>query len=81
MSRRTLISLAAGVLCLASAPASSAQPAQHGSCAAFGANVSGLARTLGADFGATASGVATSAPRAFPTVVVHPEQNAFCAPR
>jgi hypothetical protein len=66
-------------LCFAAAPSASAEP--HGSCAAFGANVAGLARSLGPEFGATASGVASSAPRAFPTLVVHPEQASLCEPR
>jgi hypothetical protein len=60
---------------LAAAPSSTAaQPApDHGSCADFGANVSMLARTLGRDFGGTASTVASSGPHVFPDVVVHPE--------
>ena len=49
-----------------------------GGCQAFGGNVAGLAQTLGADFGATASGLASSAPAAFPTMVVMPEQAALC---
>ena len=65
-----------------SAPAAHADPpAGHGSCAAFGANVATLATTLGPVFGATASGVASSAPGAFPTFVVHPEQAGLCVPR
>jgi hypothetical protein len=81
LPRRTVTGLAAAALCLAVAPSSSAQPgSHHGGCAAFGANVSGLAQTLGPAFGATASGVATSAPGAFPTVVVHPEQAMLCEP-
>ena len=65
-----------------STPAANAAPTPgHGSCAAFGANVSTLATTLGPVFGATASGVASSAPAAFPGVVVHPEQGAWCEPR
>ena len=58
-------------------PAEAAAPA-GGGCAAFGANVADLATTLGPVFGATASGVATSGPAAFPTNVVGPEQAALC---
>ena len=53
----------------------------HGSCAGFGANVATLATTLGGDFGATASSVASSGPGVFPAAVVRPEQEALCAPR
>jgi len=62
---------------LLSASAEAAEGA-GGGCAAFGANVSGLAIELGGDFGATASSVATSGPGAFPTLIVHPEQAAAC---
>ena len=49
------ITAATGLLALAGAAGASAQPVpEHGSCAAFGANVATLARTLGAEFGATA---------------------------
>lgn len=80
--RRTIVPivLAEGALLLA-APAAPAQAPAHGSCAAFGANVAGLAQALGPEFGATASSVASSAPGAFPALVVHPEQAAFCEPR
>lgn len=37
-----------------------------------------LVTTFGAAFGATASGVASSGKQAFPTFVVHPEQEGFC---
>jgi hypothetical protein len=80
--RSLTITAATGLLALAAAAGASAQPVpEHGSCAAFGANVANLARTLGAEFGATASGVASSRPGAFPNVVVHPEQGALCEPR
>ena len=81
--RRLLVTCAAGTAAVVlSAPAANAAPpAEHGSCAAFGANVSALATSLGPAFGATASGVASSAPGAFPTLVVHPEQTASCEPR
>jgi hypothetical protein len=65
---------ATAVLVLAPAGAASAQ----GGCQAFGGNVAGLATLLGPVFGATASGVASSGPQAFPTLVVHPEQEALC---
>jgi hypothetical protein len=81
MRTRTLsTSLAVGTLALTS-PVAAAQAPEHGSCAAFGANVAGLATTLGPIFGATASGVASSSPAAFPTLVVAPEQATFCDPR
>jgi len=83
--------IVAGALTLAAAGMASADPGEdgttgqqtppHGSCAAFGGNVSGLAQALGPDFGAAASGVASSAPGAFPTVVVKPEQSMYCEPR
>ena len=66
----------AGLLALAPGVASAAPG--PGGCKAFGQNVSTLASTLGADFGATASGVASSGPKAFPTSVVRPEQERFC---
>ena len=49
-----------------------------GGCQDFGGNVSGLAATFGAGFGALASSVASDAPHAFPDRVVHPEQEEFC---
>jgi len=81
--RRLLVTCSGCAAALAlSAPAAYADPpAPHGSCAAFGANVATLATTLGSVFGATASGVASSAPGAFPAFVVHPEQAALCEPR
>jgi len=60
---------------LLSAPAHATEP---NGCAVFGARVAGLAMALGSDFGATASGVATSEPAAFPNIVVHPEQELYC---
>ena len=77
-----LAALASSLLLGVATGSAGAQPApDHGSCAAFGANVAGLAQALGGDFGATASSVARSGPAAFPNVVVYPEQAAFCAPR
>lgn len=78
-ARRGAIIAAAGTLTtlIAAAPAS-AEPPTAGGCAAFGQHVAGLATDLGAAFGATASSVATIGPRAFPTLVVHPEQERFC---
>ena len=72
--------VAAGAVALTPSVAA-AQAPEHGSCAAFGSNVAGLATTLGPLFGATASGVASSGPAAFPTLVVAPEQANFCEPR
>jgi hypothetical protein len=72
--------LAVGAVVYAS-PVAAAQAPAHGSCAAFGGNVARLATTLGPLFGATASGVASSGPAAFPTLVVAPEQAALCEPR
>jgi hypothetical protein len=80
--RTKTISLTLAVAVLGvTAPVASAQAPEHGSCAAFGANVATLATTLGPIFGSTASGVASSAPAAFPTLVVAPEQEALCEPR
>jgi hypothetical protein len=81
MRTKTISTIAALGTVMLTAPVASAQAPKHGSCAAFGANVAGLATTLGPLFGATASGVASSAPAAFPTLVVAPEQTAFCEPR
>ena len=81
MRRRTISTiLALGAVALTPSVAA-AQAPEHGSCAAFGDNVAGLATTLGPVFGATASGVASSDPAAFPTLVVAPEQAALCEPR
>jgi hypothetical protein len=75
------IAAATGLLALAAPAGAAAQPVpEHASCAGF-ANVADLARTLGAGFGSTASGVASSAPGAFPELVVRPEQEALCTPR
>lgn len=81
---RTKILTIAGVgaaLGLGAAEASAQPGPGHGSCAAFGGNVAFLATSLGPAFGATASTVASSGPRAFPTLVVGPEQAALCEPR
>ncbi len=64
-----------------SAPASAQPEPGHASCAEFGGNVAFLATSLGPAFGATASGVASSGPKAFPTLVVGPEQAVLCEPR
>jgi hypothetical protein len=81
MHTRTISTiLAVGAVAFTS-PVAAAQAPEHGSCAAFGANVADLATALGPLFGATASGVASSGPAAFPTLVVAPEQAAFCEPR
>jgi hypothetical protein len=80
MRRLSCVVLAVVASTLLAAPASGA-PAAHGDrdgCAAFGRNVASLAATLGRDFGANASSVATSGPRAFPTLVVRPEKAALC---
>ena len=81
MRTRTISTiLAVGAVPLTS-PVAAAQAPEHGSWAAFGSNVAGLATTLGPLFGATASGVASSGPAAFPTLVVAAEQAALCEPR
>lgn len=72
--------LAIGAVAFAS-PTATAQAPEHSSCAAFGANVASLATTLGPVFGGTASGVASSGPAAFPTLIVAPEQANLCEPR
>ena len=82
MRIRTISTIVAtGAVALTSPVAAAAQAPRHGSCAAFGANVADLATTLGPAFGATASGVASSGPAAFPTLVVAPEQADLCEPR
>ena len=79
MRGRLIAACAAGMFyTLIAAPAAGAVPASSG-CRAFGINVAGLAQDLGADFGATASGVARRFPAAFPTLVVVPEQQALCS--
>ncbi|WP_324273563.1 hypothetical protein [Blastococcus brunescens] len=78
--RRPLITTAAAAaLLIAPAATASAAPGSGG-CKAFGQNVSYLANTMFAkgEFGENARTVATSGPRAFPNVVVHPEQDAAC---
>jgi hypothetical protein len=78
--RKRLVTAGAVLAMVAWAPAgvASAAPDTSG-CQAFGAFVASLATTLGPVFGETASSVATSAPQAFPTEVVRPEQAAFCS--
>ncbi len=77
--RRAAAIVAVGVLTsLCTLTPASAEPVTSGGCQEFGQNVAGLARSLGPAFGALASSVASSGPRAFPTIVVHPEQAAFC---
>lgn len=68
---------AGGLMALAPVMAASAASESRG-CQDFGQNVAGLAQNLGPEFGAIASGVASWNPGAFPTVVVHPEQEALC---
>jgi hypothetical protein len=76
--RKSMVA-AAAVLGLLVAMLSGPIPASaRGGCRAFGQNVAGLAQLLGPDFGATASGVASSDPGAFPELVVHPEQQQLC---
>lgn len=78
--RKVAIAVAMFLLVLAyAAPAGAAEHRSPSGCAAFGANVAHLATTLRADFGATASSVASLAPEAFPTLVVFPEQAELCA--
>jgi hypothetical protein len=78
----TLAAAAGSLLFAVPAGSTAAQPVpDHGSCADFGANVSVLARTLGSDFGSTASTVASSGAGVFPQAVVRPEQAALCDPR
>jgi hypothetical protein len=81
MRTRTISTILAVGAVLFTSPVAAAQAPAHGSCSAFGGNVAGLATTLGPVFGATASGVASSGPAAFPTFVVVPEQAALCEPR
>ena len=84
MRIRILRLAVAACLSLGAVPAgSSAAPPvpDHGRCAAFGANVAGLAQMLGSDFGSTASTVASSGAGVFPQAVVRPEQAALCDPR
>lgn len=77
------VATAALLAAMAGASMSIATPAQAqglpGGCAAFGQNVATLGTMLGPEFGATASGVATLGPRAFPTLVVGPEQGSLCS--
>jgi hypothetical protein len=78
--RRLLITTgAATVLLVAPATAASAEPGTGG-CRDFGQSVSSLATTVfpKGQFGGNASSVATSRPRAFAEIVVHPEQDAAC---
>lgn len=82
MRKTTLtISTVAAALALGAAETSAQPGPGHTSCADFGANVAFLATSLGRVFGETASTVAASGPRAFPTLVVGPEQSALCEPR
>lgn len=78
MGRRGVVVLAATGLALVPATGASAD-GLPGGCRAFGQqDVAALATGLGPVFGATASGVASSAPGAFPALVVGPEQARFC---
>jgi len=76
--RALLLVTATAGLALAPAATAAAAPPTPGGCQDFGAYVASLAKDLGGAFGATASSVASSAPRAFPSIVVHPEQAEFC---
>jgi len=81
--RMVQLAVAAGLSLVAVPSTSVAAPPvpDHGSCARFGANVAGLAQSLGGEFGATASMVASSGPGVFPQAVVRPEQADNCDPR
>jgi hypothetical protein len=81
MRRPVAVTVLVIALCAVPTTALADPPVQHASCAAFGANVAMLGQLLGADFGATASSVATSGPGNFPALVVRPEQAALCEPR
>ncbi len=76
--RRRLAMIALSVGSLILIPFSASADAAPGGCAEFGANVAGLATGLGAEFGAIASSVATSGPKAFSTNVVKLEQAELC---
>ena len=76
MRKTVFTAVAVGMLTAGLAAPASAKPPTEGGCQEFGANVAFLGQTLRAQFGVTASGVATSGPRAFPTFVVFPEQAA-----
>lgn len=80
MRKAILTAAAVGLLTNVAAAPASAEPPTKGGCQDFGANVASLGRTLGGQFGATASGVASSGPQAFPTFIVFPEQAALCHP-
>jgi hypothetical protein len=77
-ARRTLVVIAGTVGLVALSPGTASAAPGTGGCQAFGQNVATLATTLGPLFGATASGVASSAPGAFPQFVVRPEQDRLC---
>lgn len=80
--RTAILTIASVGAALGLSGQASAQPEPgHASCAEFGDNVAFLATSLGPVFGATASGVASSGPQAFPTVVVGPEQAVHCETR
>ena len=57
------------------------EPPPHGSCAEFGENVSRLARSDEVNFGAEASGAASSRPAAFPMFVFPRAGHGRCAAR
>lgn len=72
---------AAAVILLLSTFAASPAPAEAptgGGCQDFGNFVAFLGTELGSEFGATASGVATTGSAVFPNAVVFPEQQQFC---
>ena len=77
-ARLSIVAITGAALAL-TAPASAQPPTQPpGGCQAFGQNVAGLATALGGDFGAAASGAASSQPGGIVTLVVAPEQTALC---
>lgn len=75
--RRALLAATAS-LTLLIVMASSPATASGRGCRAFGQNVASLAQSLGPQFGANASGAATSGPGAFVDLVVRPEQERLC---
>jgi hypothetical protein len=82
MSVRRLLIVTGTATVLAVAPLTAAGAAPgSGGCKAFGQSVSTLANTVfpKGEFGANASFVAsTLGPKAFPTVIVKPEQDIAC---
>ncbi|MGY1725681.1 hypothetical protein ACI79J_01790 [Geodermatophilus sp. SYSU D01062] len=81
MHARRAVVVITGTIGLAVLSPGAVASATPGGCQAFGQNVAGLAQLLGSVFGATASGVASSAPGAFRALVVQPEQEMLCLSR